>query len=297
VPKIILLAALTAWPSAAFAKSLYVGTNISLIASNPIPVGQALDAFTLTAVGANGAIPNTFDSSNSGQGGTGITTVGNNLAQVWEFNASPTPTNTLIMPGDIPQQIDTHFLVDSNAIFSAVAPQENRLVANPAEHPYAGFGNALWGTFAMGSQSASNWDFAYVVVPLNTTVQFNFQLAAAGFPAESINTSWTLTFPAGDVNMDGIVNGQDIAVVATNWLQNARYGDANGDGIVNGQDIAMIASNWLATGGGGTSVPEPAAAAMVISAAAAALAALQRRARRHRLIRSPGEHRGRAAAD
>jgi hypothetical protein len=71
---------------------------------------------------------------------------------------------------------------------------------------------------------------------------------------------------AGDVNNDGIVNGQDIAVIASNWLQtgtgaNDPSGDANFDGIVNGQDIAIIASHWLQTvgggSGGGASVPEP----------------------------------------
>ena len=57
---------------------------------------------------------------------------------------------------------------------------------------------------------------------------------------------------AGDANFDGIVNGQDIALIASNWLatdaaHKLSPGDVNGDGIVNGQDIALIASNWLAT--------------------------------------------------
>ena len=59
----------------------------------------------------------------------------------------------------------------------------------------------------------------------------------------------------GDTNADGIVNGQDMALVASNWLQTSDQSvtqstmaaDANGDGIVNGQDMALIASNWLAT--------------------------------------------------
>jgi hypothetical protein len=256
------LAAILGLPSAAQGITLYTGTNIDLVASNPVPVGLKLEAFTLSAVGMNGAIPNTFDSSNSGQGGTGITTVGNNLAQVWEFNAVPTPTSNLDNPGDIPQDIDTHFLVNSTQIFSVVAPQENRLVPNPSENPDAGFGNALWGTFALSSQSSSTWNFAYVVVPLNTTVQFDFQLAAPGFPAESINTSWTLTFPPGDVNMDGVVNGLDVGVVSSNWLMNTRYGDANGDGIVNGLDIAMIAANWLLMSTSSAAIPEPPGAAL-----------------------------------
>jgi probable HAF family extracellular repeat protein len=75
----------------------------------------------------------------------------------------------------------------------------------------------------------------------------------------------------GDTNGDGIVNGQDVSIMASNWLQTGINlpGDANGDGIVNGQDIALAASNWLQTfnGGGGAtsnaSVPEPGSMALV----------------------------------
>ena len=64
------------------------------------------------------------------------------------------------------------------------------------------------------------------------------------------------TFP-GDVNFDGIVNAQDIAVLAGNWLHHGLNGDANGDDIVNARDIAVIASHWLQTAGGVVAVPEP----------------------------------------
>ena len=83
----------------------------------------------------------------------------------------------------------------------------------------------------------------------------------------------------GDVNNDGIVNGQDIAVIASHWLQtgtgtNDPPGDANFDGIVNGQDIALIASHWLQTTGGGASaaVPEPSAIVLVALGGLALLA-------------------------
>ena len=81
----------------------------------------------------------------------------------------------------------------------------------------------------------------------------------------------------GDVNGDGIVNGQDIALIAANWLKtgtgtNDPAGDLNHDGIVNFQDLVIVASHWTqATAGpnGGlaatatapsyvpTSIPEP----------------------------------------
>lgn len=57
-----------------------------------------------------------------------------------------------------------------------------------------------------------------------------------------------LAIVPGDVNGDGIVNGQDIALIASNWSNGWGPGDGNQDGIVNGQDIALVASNWLKTG-------------------------------------------------
>jgi len=74
-----------------------------------------------------------------------------------------------------------------------------------------------------------------------------------------------------DVNHDGIVNGQDIALVASNWLATGTgaTGDVNNDGIVNGQDIALIASSWLATSGGSSAeaaaVPEPSTLAHAVT--------------------------------
>ena len=60
----------------------------------------------------------------------------------------------------------------------------------------------------------------------------------------------------GDVNLDGIVNGQDIALIASNWLKTgSNPADANGDGIVNGQDIVLISSHWLNTFGASGAVP------------------------------------------
>jgi hypothetical protein len=77
----------------------------------------------------------------------------------------------------------------------------------------------------------------------------------------------------GDVNHDGIVNGQDLALVSSNWLSTGSgvTGDVNGDGIVNGQDLALVSSNWLETAGGSSAasaVPEPTSAALFAFGAA-----------------------------
>ena len=50
-----------------------------------------------------------------------------------------------------------------------------------------------------------------------------------------------------DVNGDGVVNSQDIALTSSNWLKSAPAGDLNADGIVNVQDLALLTANWLTT--------------------------------------------------
>jgi len=87
----------------------------------------------------------------------------------------------------------------------------------------------------------------------------------------------------GDVNFDGIANGQDIALIASQWLQQGTpRGDANFDGIVNGQDFALVASNWLDTdpslANGAAAVPEP-STIVIASLAMIGLSALRIRRR------------------
>jgi hypothetical protein len=80
---------------------------------------------------------------------------------------------------------------------------------------------------------------------------------------------------AGDVNGDGIVNSQDLALISSNWLHagTGQAGDANNDSIINSQDLALVSSNWLSAGapvtGNSAAVPEPSAATLALLAAIA----------------------------
>jgi hypothetical protein len=104
----------------------------------------------------------------------------------------------------------------------------------------------------------------------------------------------------GDVNLDGVVNGLDISVMASHWLQTGSNvpGDTNGDGVVNGLDISAVAAHWLqslqgfANSAGGAAgiaaVPEPTTASLGVLAAAALTAVLARARRGRRESRRIG---------
>lgn len=102
------------------------------------------------------------------------------------------------------------------------------------------FNGAFLGTFATPATSASQG-----------FIEATTMIVVPG-PTGSVLT--------GDVNHDGIVNSQDLALVSSQWLQSgpSLQGDVNGDGIVNSQDLALISSNWLhSSSASATAVPEP----------------------------------------
>ena len=59
------------------------------------------------------------------------------------------------------------------------------------------------------------------------------------------------TLLPGDVNLDGTVNVQDLAVLAANYRKNVTGGwleaDFNNDGVVDVQDLALLAANYRRT--------------------------------------------------
>jgi hypothetical protein len=138
-------------------------------------------------------------------------------------------------------------------------------------------------TYEAGESSSQSFQFLFQSSPPSP-------LDAFGLPSNGPWVIGTAPIPyiPGDVDHNGIVNGQDIALIASEWLQTGPNvpGDANGDGIVNAQDIEEVASYWLWTwqgppaGGGGSAVPEPSSFALL--AIGVAIFALTRRLRTSR---------------
>jgi hypothetical protein len=52
--------------------------------------------------------------------------------------------------------------------------------------------------------------------------------------------------PCGDVNCDGVVGSQDIAMILSDWgvLSTFKRTDLNADGVVDSRDITILLSNW-----------------------------------------------------
>jgi hypothetical protein len=171
---------------------IFSGVNFDVQVSNPVEVGVTpLEAITISVVGKNGLLPSAFDGTRLG--GTGITSTGNALHQIWEFGALATPTLTLAV-GGIPQNLDSHFLVTNDKIIAQTAPNENRIALSTAENAYGGFGNSLNGVFSLtGSTFSSTWDLAYLVVPQGSQLNFNFTVANAGSIKEQISASYVVT--------------------------------------------------------------------------------------------------------
>ncbi len=193
------LCALMVLTGTAHAGTIWTGTNFQIDASAPAPVGIALEAVTLTVVGLNGTLPNSFDGISGGA--TGITTAGNSLHQVYEFmpvTGSPTPTLALLVPANVAfQPIDTHFLVDPPTILPVTAPSEDQNVGDATEAANAGYGSFLTGQFALSGAPPASWDFAYLVVPSGTTVSLDFRVAdgSGTHPLEHVQTSFTIPEP------------------------------------------------------------------------------------------------------
>jgi hypothetical protein len=120
-------------------------------------------------------------------------------------------------------------------------------------------------------------------VPIDLVNAFIYSM-----PAYSVSTLVLRSAQPGDFNMDGQVNGADLAV----WKANTglasgaffRQGDADRDGDVDGADFLawQTAARAAAATGAQTAIPEPAAG--VLFAVAALMATCRARTRRRRVL-------------
>jgi hypothetical protein len=89
----------------------------------------------------------------------------------------------------------------------------------------------------------------------------------AGNPGWDVEVGFKF-FYEGDANLDGVVDGTDLGLMAGRWgkLDTWGHGDFNGDCVIDGTDLGLMAGNWglgHIGAGAGSSLPEPASLALL----------------------------------
>ncbi|MFM2165278.1 MAG: hypothetical protein RL325_1715, partial [Planctomycetota bacterium] len=69
-------------------------------------------------------------------------------------------------------------------------------------------------------------------------------IAAGAADADADGRIDRCEFDYGDFNLNGVVNGQDLAIMLSNWGLETPLGDVNRDGVVNAADLAGLLSWW-----------------------------------------------------
>jgi hypothetical protein len=90
----------------------------------------------------------------------------------------------------------------------------------------------------------------FVEVPARESIGIDYSLIYNDV-AGKIQLALDRVYRPGDLNFDGVVNFQDLAILSGNWgSTDAQWatGDLTGDGVVNFQDLAILAGNWGKTG-------------------------------------------------
>ncbi|MBN2581374.1 MAG: PEP-CTERM sorting domain-containing protein [Pirellulales bacterium] len=179
----------------AFADTIiYSGDYFDILVSDPVDVesSHTLKAVVLTASGQRtNSKPNTFDCTKSGSepSSLGIFTSGNHLHQVgWlkaDVPAAPVDIYTPTNESQFDEVLDTHFLINPpDVIISSPSPQENMPVQDAAFHEHGHYGSYLKGNFALQglpSELPATWEFARIVVPNGTEINFNFAIGGFAF--------------------------------------------------------------------------------------------------------------------
>ncbi len=150
----------------------------------------------------------------------------------------------------------------SSPIFSFWYAFNNSAGGNPGEDPFtvdlSGNNGSTWTNVLTTSATTAGWvehrvNIADVMAP-TAAMRLRFRTTDAGVGGSIVEAAiddlsifgFECDAPnvPGDVNGDGVVDGQDLASLLGGWGTNFADADFNGDGIVDGVDLASLVANW-----------------------------------------------------
>lgn len=167
------------------------GPLYELSITDPTPVGSAenLLAFVIRLRNISGDADKNPSTFTQNPGDLGIL---GQLHQVWYFGGLLKTATADDTPAGAPDVLDSHFLVRSDDIVPLAGPSEDKIALSseiPTSPGEAGFGTYLRGDFTLKGIGPHQWNLAYLVVPLGSTVTFNGRVSGGGV-GQNFNTSW-----------------------------------------------------------------------------------------------------------
>ena len=160
----------------------------------------------------------------------------------------------------------------------------NSFLDLPANNSFTAFGRIVGNGLAVAdaiagltrvNASAGNLNTAFSEVPIYDLAKVQSQQDVFNDDVVRLTDVRVLNLPAGDYNVDGKVDGADLAVWKADLGSTTKAeADGNGDGVVNGADFLVwqrtLGQNFGAPAAAAiAAIPEPAAATLALLAAAA----------------------------
>jgi autotransporter-associated beta strand protein len=197
---------------------------------------------------------------------TGSTTVNGGHLYVYNNSASSTapglPYNNALtinagagvglhLSGDVPLELSSLIIngsgyldIENNHLFINYGSTDP--IATIRAYLKEGYQSGNWQGPGVDSYAIGTYGSGYSIGYTDSADPNN----PAGLASDQIEIKYTL---AGDLNLDGEVNGTDFSILAANFGKNVMgwdQGDINYDGVVNGADFGLLASNFGKTASG-----------------------------------------------
>jgi hypothetical protein len=247
------------------------GTSVSLQGGNT-SAANTVNQATITQTGGTANLGAVSGSGTTSIGNSSGTTATMTVSSIAQNSVTINPTGTLIVSPNStsPNTVNTLTVLTGGTLDIG----NNHLLVNYGASPSpkssiikalaAGFNSGHWNGPGIGSSTAAANNH-YAVGYVDGADHISPTLTSG-----QLEIAYTLY---GDINLDGVVNGNDFAILASHFGHTVtggwEQGDLNYDGTVNGNDFALLAGNFGKTATG-TAVTLPASQWAALDSFAAA---------------------------